>query len=55
MIHDVDPVKVGQRVGLTFDPDDIQIMRRTTDSQNYYCYGALTGDPVKERAEEEKE
>jgi len=55
MIHDVDPVKVGQRVGLTFDPDDIQIMRRTTDSQNYYCYGALTGDPVKEREEEEKE
>ena len=55
MIHNVDPVKVGQRVGLTFDPDDIQIMRRTTDSQNYYCYGALTGDPARERAEEEKE
>ena len=29
MIHDVDPVTVGQRVGLTFDPDDIHIMRKS--------------------------
>lgn len=29
MIHDVDPVTEGQRVGLTFDPDDIQIMRKS--------------------------
>ena len=29
MIHDVDPVKVGQRIGMTFDPDDIQIMRKS--------------------------
>ena len=29
MIHDVDPVSVGQRVGLTFDPDDIHIMRKS--------------------------
>lgn len=29
MIHDVDPVVIGQRVGLTFDPDDIHIMRKS--------------------------
>jgi len=29
MIHDVDPVRVGQRIGMTFDPDDIQIMRKS--------------------------
>ena len=29
MIQDVDPVEVGKRVGLTVDPDDIQIMRKS--------------------------
>lgn len=29
MIHDVDPVKEGQRIGMTFDPDDIHIMRKS--------------------------
>ena len=29
MIHDVDPVAVGQRIGMTFDPDDIHIMRKS--------------------------
>ena len=29
MIQDVDPAKVGQRIGMTFDPDDIQIMRKS--------------------------
>ena len=29
MIHDVDPVSVGQRIGMTFDPDDIHIMRKS--------------------------
>jgi len=29
MIQDVDPVKVGKRIGMTFDPDDIQIMRKS--------------------------
>lgn len=29
MIQDVDPVKVGERIGMTFDPDDIQIMRKS--------------------------
>lgn len=29
MIHDVDPVKEGQRIGMTVDPDDIHIMRKS--------------------------
>ena len=29
MIHDVDPVSPGQRIGMTFDPDDIHIMRKS--------------------------
>lgn len=29
MIQDVDPVEIGKRVGLTVDPDDIQIMRKS--------------------------
>jgi len=29
MIQDVDPAQVGQRIGMTFDPDDIQIMRKS--------------------------
>lgn len=29
MIHDVDPVTIGQRIGMTFDPDDIHIMRKS--------------------------
>ncbi len=39
MIHDVDPVVVGQRVGLTFDPDDIHIMRKSDFSPNAGSYG----------------
>ena len=29
MLFRSDPVKVGQRIGMTFDPDDIQIMRKS--------------------------
>ena len=29
MIHDVDPVVEGQRIGMTVDPDDIHIMRKS--------------------------
>ena len=29
IIHDVDPVRVGQKIGMTFDPDDIHIMRKS--------------------------
>lgn len=39
MIHDVDPVSVGQRVGLTFDPDDIHIMRKSAFSPDPDSYG----------------
>jgi len=35
MIHDVDPVKVGQRIGMTFDPDDIHIMRKSVFSPDH--------------------
>ena len=39
MVHNVDPVKVGQRVGLYVDPDDIQIMRRSELSPEFGSYG----------------
>lgn len=29
LIHDVDPVQIGQKIGMTFDPDDIHIMRKS--------------------------
>lgn len=47
MIQDVDPVEVGKRVGLTVDPDDIQIMRKSRFSPAPGSYG-VTG--VKENA-----
>ncbi len=40
MVHDVDPVKVGQRVGLTVDPDDIHIMRKSQFSPKPGSFGA---------------
>ena len=39
MVHNVDPVKIGDRVGLYVDPDDIQIMRRSEMSPDYGSYG----------------
>jgi len=39
MIQDVDPVEVGKRVGLTVDPDDIQIMRKSRFSPAPGSYG----------------
>ncbi|MCH4154087.1 MAG: ABC transporter ATP-binding protein [Saccharofermentans sp.] len=39
MVHNVDPVKIGQRVGLYVDPDDIQIMRRSELSPDFGSYG----------------
>jgi len=49
MVHNVDPVKVGGRVGLYVDPDDIQIMRRSEMSPDYGSYG------IKGKSEEETE
>jgi len=36
IIHDVDPVQIGQRIGMTFDPDDIHIMRKSDFSPDRY-------------------
>jgi len=49
MIHDVDPVTIGQRVGLTIDPDDIHIMRRSELSPDIDSFG------IKGKKEEETE
>ena len=48
MVHNVDPVKVGQRVGLYVDPDDIQIMRKSEMSPEPGSYG------IKKTAEQEE-
>ena len=39
MVQNVDPCKIGQRVGLYVDPDDIQIMRRSELSPDFGSYG----------------
>ena len=49
MVHNVDPVKVGQRVGLYVDPDDIQIMRKSEMSPEPCSYG------IKKTAEQEED
>ena len=49
MVHNVDPVKVGQRVGLYVDPDDIQIMRKSEMSPEPGSYG------IKKTAEQEED
>ncbi len=51
MIQDVDPVEVGKRVGLTVDPDDIQIMRKSRFSPLPGSYGVRG---VKDDYDEEK-
>ena len=49
MVHNVDPVKVGQRVGLYVDPDDIQIMRKSEMSPEPGSFG------IKKTAEQEED
>lgn len=39
MVQNVDSCKIGQRVGLYVDPDDIQIMRRSELSPDFGSYG----------------
>ncbi len=39
LVQNVDPFKVGSRVGLYVDPDDIQIMRRSELSPDFGSYG----------------
>ena len=36
LIHDVDPVETGRVIGMTFDPDDIHIMRKSAFSPDRY-------------------
>ena len=53
MIQDVDPVEVGKRVGLTVDPDDIQIMRKSRFSPapgSYGVRGVKDDDVTEEKA-----
>ena len=53
MIQDVDPVEVGKRVGLTVDPDDIQIMRKSRFSPapgSYGVRGVKDDDITEEKA-----
>ena len=55
MIHDVDPVTVGSRVGLTFDPDDIHIMRKSEFSPKKGEFGAKGIDKEEEEEAETEE
>lgn len=48
MIHDVDPVEVGQRIGMTFDPDDIHIMRKSDFSPDLRKQSTEPGKPFLE-------
>ena len=43
MIHDVDPVVEGQRIGMTVDPDDIHIMRKSEFSPDAPKRSGTTG------------
>jgi len=53
MIQDVDPVAVGKRVGLTVDPDDIQIMRKSRFSPADGSFGVRLQEEDANEAEEE--
>ena len=44
MIHDVDPVVEGQRIGMTVDPDDIHIMRKSEFSPDAPKRSDTTGE-----------
>ena len=52
LVQNVDPFKVGSRVGLYVDPDDIQIMRRSELSPDFGSFGIKHQDSaVKETSE----
>ena len=53
LVQNVDPFKVGSRVGLYVDPDDIQIMRRSELSPDFGKYGIK--HPDTEESAEAKE
>jgi spermidine/putrescine transport system ATP-binding protein len=54
MIHDVDPVKEGQRIGMTVDPDDIHIMRKSEFSPDAPGAANSSDDEVSSDSESEK-
>jgi spermidine/putrescine transport system ATP-binding protein len=53
LVQNVDPFKVGSRVGLYVDPDDIQIMRRSELSPEFGSFGLK--HPAAEESSEAKE
>ena len=53
LVQNVDPFKVGSRVGLYVDPDDIQIMRRSELSPDFGSFGIK--HPDAEESTEAKE
>lgn len=53
LVQNVDPFKVGSRVGLYVDPDDIQIMRRSELSPDFGSFGIK--HPDAEESSEAKE
>ena len=53
LVQNVDPFKVGSRVGLYVDPDDIQIMRRSELSPDFGSFGIK--QPSSEESGEAKE
>ncbi|MBP5492408.1 MAG: ABC transporter ATP-binding protein [Clostridiales bacterium] len=53
MIHDVDPVKEGQRIGMTVDPDDIHIMRKSEFSPDAPKRSASSGKSDENESKEE--
>ncbi len=53
LVQNVDPFKVGSRVGLYVDPDDIQIMRRSELSPEFGSFGIK--HPVAEEDADSKE
>lgn len=53
LVQNVDPFKVGSRVGLYVDPDDIQIMRRSELSPDFGSFGIK--HPNAEESAEAKE
>lgn len=53
LVQNVDPFKVGSRVGLYVDPDDIQIMRRSELSPDFGSFGIK--HPEAEESSEAKE
>ncbi len=55
MVHDVDPVVVGQRVGLTVDPDDIHIMRKSEFSPDPDGFGVKAVEAKEKDAKEDSD